>query len=179
MNKHGSSSSLSINMEPGVHEPFKVILQLYMDILFFFFFLGGEPRAFIRSSRRFMTQGSFRATNLFLDQMHVYWGEMASKNIIVSRAIIYEGLWWLISYSLKSKEWRWNCLILYMQQHHCLYTWKACSEDFGFCFKYLKARDFVHVITWFHIMRNLEFKTTEKQNNQQVLSFFLKIFILL
>lgn len=70
MNEHGSSSSLSINMEPGVHEPFKVILQLHMYILFFF--LGGEPRAFIRFSRRFMTQGSFRATNLFLDQMHVY-----------------------------------------------------------------------------------------------------------
>lgn len=86
MNEHGSSSSLSINMEPGVHEPFKVILQLHMYILFF---LGGEPRAFIRFSRRFMTQGSFRATNLFLDQMHVYWAEMASKNIIVSRAIIW------------------------------------------------------------------------------------------
>lgn len=67
MNKHGSSSSLSINMEPGVHEPFKVILQLYMYIHFFFFFLGGEPRAFIRSSRRFMTQGSFRATKSILD----------------------------------------------------------------------------------------------------------------
>lgn len=34
MNKYSSSSSLSINMEPEVHEPFKVILQLCMYVHF-------------------------------------------------------------------------------------------------------------------------------------------------
>lgn len=35
MNKHGSSSSLSINMEPGVHEPFKVYCNFACMYIFF------------------------------------------------------------------------------------------------------------------------------------------------
>lgn len=72
MNKNGSSSSFVINMEPGIQEPFKVILQLCMYV---HFFSGERAQTFhLILTERFMTQGSFRTTDLVSDQIHVCWG---------------------------------------------------------------------------------------------------------
>lgn len=67
MDKHGSSSSLSINMETGVEEPFQVTLQLSCLDIFFW----GEGPELSSDPQRFVTLGSLRGTDLFSDQMHV------------------------------------------------------------------------------------------------------------
>lgn len=53
MNNYGSFSLLSTNMEPGLSEPFEVILQLHVYVHF-----GGRgvPRVFIRFSQGLTTQ---------------------------------------------------------------------------------------------------------------------------
>lgn len=107
MNKHGSSFSLSINMEPGLQEPFKVILQLSMSILFFFFFWGERAQSFHQILTKIHDSGKFKGNWFIYSQTKCMFAEgeianLGSKNIkVFLRAIIYKGFWLLVSDSPK------------------------------------------------------------------------------
>lgn len=136
MNKHGSFSSFLIDMKRGVQKLFKVILQLCMYVFFYFcIFFWGKGPGISSELIRFMTKGSLRATNLFSDQMHLWWGRNSQYGFqthCVSRAIIYKGLWLLVSDSPKyqgvRKEFLNSLYVLSSKPKN--FVWKG----FLFCF---------------------------------------------
>lgn len=109
-----------------------------------------------------------------------------NKNVSISRAIMHEGVWLLVSDLPRYQRVKSKSLILYMWPRNYFYTQKACSEGFKKKKNTLKARVFAHVFTWFHIMRKFGAHNDNSTGESHIIlgaknirSFSLNIFILL
>lgn len=62
-----------------------------------------------------------------------------NKNVSISRAIMHEGVWLLVSDLPRYQRVKSKSLILYMWPRNYFYTQKACSEGFKKKKKHLKG----------------------------------------
>lgn len=153
------------NMVPFLHfwsiwnEGYRNSSKLYCNFACMYFFPPwGKGPGISSELIRFVTKRSLRAINLFSDQMHLFWGgnsQYGFQSKCVSRAIIYKGLWLLVSDSPKYQGVRKEFLnSLYVPSSLFLHPKILFGRVFYFVlFHYLKARGFAHIVTWFHIMR--------------------------